>query len=174
MSRVYTLLPAIILFILIFSSENIYYNNDNFFSDIGNSLNVEFIRDGDLYFIDRNSVIKKIEIEIAKKDSEKINGLKFRSSIKEDTGMLFLLRDQEEYKIINIKGVRKFLDIIYIDEYNTIIFIDKNVNPIKEMEIPDLYPSIVKYVLEINAGMAEKWKIKEGFRVNYFLDKKNI
>lgn len=174
MSRVYTLLPAIILFILIFSSENIYYNNDNFFSDIGNSLNVEFIRDGDLYFIDRNSVIKKIEIEIAKKDSEKINGLKFRSSIKEDTGMLFLLRDQEEYKRINIKGVRKFLDIIYIDEYNTIIFIDKNVNPIKEMEIPDLYPSIVKYVLEINAGMAEKWKIKEGFRVNCFLDKKNI
>ncbi|WP_185850379.1 DUF192 domain-containing protein [Blattabacterium cuenoti] len=174
MSRVYTLLPVIILFILIFSSENIYYNNDNFFSDIGNSLNVEFIRDGDLYFIDRNSVIKKIEIEIAKKDSEKINGLKFRSSIKEDTGMLFLLRDQEEYKRINIKGVRKFLDIIYIDEYNTIIFIDKNVNPIKEMEIADLYPSIVKYVLEINAGMTEKWKIKEGFRVNWFLDKKNI
>lgn len=172
MSKVYILLPVIILFFLIHSSETIvYYKDDNFFSDIGNSLNIEFIKDGDLYFIDnRNSTVKKIKIEIAKKDSDKINGLKFRSSIQDDTGMLFLLRDQEEYKKINIKGVRKFLDIIYIDQYNTIIFIDKNVNPIKEIEFIDFYPSMIKYVLEINAGMSEKWKIKEGFRVNWFLD----
>ncbi|WP_185864465.1 DUF192 domain-containing protein [Blattabacterium cuenoti] len=173
MSKLYILLSVIILFLLIFSSERVNnISNNNFFSDICNSLNIEFIKHGDLYLINNNSVIvKKIEIEIAKEYTDKINGLKFRSSMEEDRGIIFLLKNQEEYKKINTQGIRKFLDIIYIDEYNTIIYINKNVNPINEIDI-NLLPSTIKYILEINAGMVEKWKIKEGFKINLVLTNK--
>ncbi|WP_041935984.1 DUF192 domain-containing protein [Blattabacterium sp. (Nauphoeta cinerea)] len=142
------------------SSEKIYYDSDMFL-DIGNSLEIEFIKDGELYFRNNNYIIKKIDIELAYSDTEKKNGLKYRSDLKENRGMLFLLKNKEEYEHINMKDVRIPLDIVYINQFNTVVFVNKYVTPMKNIEIINL-SSPIKYVLEINAGMSDQWGIKEG------------
>ncbi|WP_244273560.1 DUF192 domain-containing protein [Blattabacterium cuenoti] len=149
---------------MIYSSERIYQDSDmdNMYLDIGNLLEIEFIKDGELYLKNNNNVIKKIDIELADLDTEKKNGLKYRSFLKENRGMLFLLKDQEEYKQIDMKDMRISLDIVYINQFNTVVFVNKYVNPMmKDIEYRN-FSSTIKYVLEINAGMANKWGIKEG------------
>ncbi|WP_185863247.1 DUF192 domain-containing protein [Blattabacterium cuenoti] len=142
------------------SSEKIYYDSD-IFLDVGNSLEIEFLKDGELYFTNNNCIIKKIDIELAFNDTEKKNGLKYRSDLKENRGMLFLLKNKDEYKDINMNNVRIPLDIVYINQLNTVVFVNKHVIPMKNIEIINFsYP--IKYVLEINAGMSNKWGIKEG------------
>lgn len=154
-------LIIIIICFFIKSSDRIDYNYD-MFSDIGNQLEIEFIKDGELYLKNNNYIIKKIDIELAHRDTEKRNGLKYRSFLKENRGMLFLLKNQEEYQQINMKDVRIPLDIIYINQFDTVIFVNKHVSPMKDIEIINFPSNIIKYVLEINAGMSDKWKIKEG------------
>ncbi|WP_185876830.1 DUF192 domain-containing protein [Blattabacterium cuenoti] len=150
-------------FFFILSSER--NDHDSFLfsdiSDIGNSLEIEFIKHGELYLKNNNFVIKKIDIELAYKEIDKRNGLKYRSFLKEDRGMLFVLNDQEEYKKINMENMRIPLDIVYVNQLNVVVFVDQYVSPIEKFEIINL-PSDIKYVLEINAGMSNKWGIKNG------------
>ncbi|WP_185869030.1 DUF192 domain-containing protein [Blattabacterium cuenoti] len=159
MKKINSFLPLImILFLFIRSSER----NDFFlYSDVGNSLEIEFIKNGELYLKNINRILKKIDVELAYKDTEKENGLKYRSSLKENRGMLFFLKDEEEYKKIDMENMRIPLDIIYINEFDTVVFVNHNVSPMREIEIVDL-PSKIKYVLEINSGMSNKWGLKEG------------
>ncbi|WP_238784353.1 DUF192 domain-containing protein [Blattabacterium cuenoti] len=142
------------------------------FLDVGNLLEIEFIKNGEIYLKNNNSIIKKIDIELADKDIEKSNGLKYRSFLKENRGMLFLLKNQEEYKQINMKDVRIPLDIIYINQFDTVVFLNKYITPMKEnIEIIN-FPSYIniKYILEINAGMSDKWGIKEGVtKITYLI-----
>ncbi|WP_185857318.1 DUF192 domain-containing protein [Blattabacterium cuenoti] len=156
----FIIIVIMILCIFINSSERINYDSDMFL-DVGNLLEIEFIKDGEIYLNNNNSIIKKIDIELADKDIEKNNGLKYRSVLKKNRGMLFLLKDQEEYKQINMKDMRIPLDIVYINQFNTVIFVNKYVSPMKDIEEIN-FPLYIKYILEINAGMSDKWGIKEG------------
>ncbi|WP_185849219.1 DUF192 domain-containing protein [Blattabacterium cuenoti] len=156
----YSLVIIIICF-FIKSSERICYNSDMFL-DIGNLLEIEFIKDGELYLKNDNYIIKKIDVELAYRDAEKRNGLKYRSFLKENRGMLFLLKNQEEYKQIDMKNVRVPLDIVYINQLDTVVFVNNNVSPMKNIETINFPSTTIKYILEINAGMSNKWGIKEG------------
>ncbi|WP_185863803.1 DUF192 domain-containing protein [Blattabacterium cuenoti] len=163
MKKINILFPLIIMFMCFFinSSERIYDNNSDMFLDIGSLLEIEFIKDGVLYLKNNNNVIKKIDIELADLDIEKKNGLKYRSFLKESRGMLFILKNKEEYKKIDMKDMRISLDIVYINQFDTVVFVNKYVNPMKNIENMNL-DSPIKYILEINAGMSKKWGIKEG------------
>ncbi|WP_238526736.1 DUF192 domain-containing protein [Blattabacterium sp. (Blaberus giganteus)] len=152
---------VIVICFFIKSSEKICYDSDMFL-DIGNMLEIEFIKDGELYMKNNNHIIKKIDVELAYRDTEKINGLKYRSSLKENKGMLFLLKNQEEYKQIDMRDVRIPLDIVYINQFDTIVFVNQNVSPMKDIETINLPSNTIKYILEINAGMVSKWGIKKG------------
>ncbi|WP_341653717.1 DUF192 domain-containing protein [Blattabacterium cuenoti] len=158
--KINILFPLIIMFMCFFinSSERIY---DNMFLDIRSLLEIEFFKDGELYLKNNNNVIKKIDIELADLDTEKKNGLKYRSFLKENRGMLFILKNKEEYKKIDMKDMRISLDIVYINQFDTVIFVNKYVNPMRNIEDLNL-DSPIKYILEINAGMSKKWGIKEG------------
>ncbi|WP_341660053.1 DUF192 domain-containing protein [Blattabacterium cuenoti] len=162
MKKINILFPLITMFMCLFinSSERIYENSDMFL-DIGSLLEIEFLKDGELYLKNNNNVIKKIDIELADLDTEKKNGLKYRSFLKESRGMLFILKNKEEYKKIDMKDMRISLDIVYINQFDTVIFVNKYVNPMKNIENLNL-DSPIKYILEINAGMSKKWGIKEG------------
>ncbi|WP_341656391.1 DUF192 domain-containing protein [Blattabacterium cuenoti] len=162
MKKINIFFPLIIMFMCLFinSSERIYDNFDMFL-DIGSLLEIEFIKDGELYLKNNNNVIKKIDIELADLDTEKKNGLKYRSFLKENRGMLFFMKNKEEYKKIDMKDMRISLDIVYINQFDTVIFVNKYINPMKNIENLNL-DSPIKYVLEINAGMSKKWGIKEG------------
>ncbi|ACY40057.1 hypothetical protein BLBBGE_020 [Blattabacterium sp. (Blattella germanica) str. Bge] len=175
MKKMNVIFPIILFFLILFSSSDSEKNDFHFVldSDIGNLLEIKFIKHGELYMKNKNSILKKIDIELAYSDTEKRNGLKYRSFLKENRGMLFLLKDQEEYKKMDMKNMRIPLDIIYINQFDTIIFVNKCVSPMRELEIIDL-PSTIKYILEINAGMSDKWKIKEGItKITWFLNEKN-
>ena len=55
------------------------------------------------------------------------------------------------------------LDIIWIDENKKIVFISQNNQPCLEDNCPAINPGVkAKYVLEINAGIAEELGIKIG------------
>ena len=60
-----------------------------------------------------------------------------------------------------MRGMKFSLDFIWIDENRKIIAIDKNVSlaTYPKSFVP---PSPVKYVLEVNAGWANKNKVKVG------------
>ncbi|WP_185866010.1 DUF192 domain-containing protein [Blattabacterium cuenoti] len=172
MKKINVFFPLIVFLLLfILSSER---SDHDFFLDlnmgVGDLLEIKFIRHGELYMRNKNSIIKKIDIELAYRDTEKMNGLKYRSFLEENRGMLFLLNNQEEYKKIDMKNMRIPLDIIYINQFDTVIFVNKDVSPMRDFEIVD-FSSKIKYVLEINAGMSEKWGIKEGItKITWFLN----
>ncbi len=162
MKKINILFPLIIMFMCLFinSSERIYENFDMFL-DNGSLLEIEFLKDGELYLKNNNNVIKKIDIELADLDTEKKNGLKYRSFLKENRGMLFFMKNKEESKKIDMKDMRISLDIVYINQFDTVIFVNEYVNPMNNIENLNL-DSPIKYILEINAGMSKKWGIKEG------------
>ncbi|QIK16447.1 DUF192 domain-containing protein [Blattabacterium sp. DPU] len=171
MKKILIFFSLIILCFFINSSERIDDISDMFL-DIGNSLEIEFIQNGKLYLINNNHIIKKIDIELAYRDTEKINGLKYRSFLKENRGMLFLFKHQEEYKQMNMKNVQIPLDIIYINQFDTVIFVNQYVPPMRDIEKITNFPSntSIKYILEINAGMSNKWGIKEGVtKITWFI-----
>ena len=134
--------------------------------DVGDSLEIKFLKHGKLYLKNENSLLKKIDIELAEKYTEKRNGLKYRSFLEEDRGMLFIFQHPEEYQMIDMKNMRIPLDIVYINEYGVVVYIDRNISPMRKLEIFNP-TSLIKYVLEINSGMSNKWGIKEGITKIY-------
>ncbi|WP_185856052.1 DUF192 domain-containing protein [Blattabacterium cuenoti] len=168
-----------LIFLIFVSSER--EENDFILSDLSESisdqLEIEFIKHGELYIKNEN-FFKKIDIEFASSDIEKKNGLTYRSFLKEDRGMLFLLKDREEslQMKMNMKNMRIPLDILYIDDSNTVVFIDKYVHPMmnnNKEEVDYYFPNNnIRYVLEINAGMSDKWGVKKGItKIIYVLKK---
>ncbi|WP_185850989.1 DUF192 domain-containing protein [Blattabacterium cuenoti] len=159
------------IFLFLHSSHNRIEEEDHLFN-IGDKLEIEFIKHGCLYIKNTSYLpIKKIEIELAKSPIEKKNGLRYRSSMRENRGMLFILENKEEIKKLDMKNMRIPLDIVYINNMNTVIFVHKYVSPMEdniELVRSNDPTTTVKYVLEINAGMSEKWGIKEGLTKIFF------
>ncbi|AWU42958.1 DUF192 domain-containing protein [Blattabacterium punctulatus] len=149
----------LILFFLFSASEKS-ENEESLFFDVGDQLEIEFLKNGELYMKNENFLIKKIDVELANTPIKIKNGLMYRSSLKENRGMLFLLTNKEDIHQINMKNMRIPLDIIYIDYFNTVFFINKYVYPMNRIEKINI--SKIKYILEINAGMSDNWGIKKG------------
>ena len=129
------------------------------------SSKIEFKHEGNLSLLDNtNSVIKEIKIEIADNDFEQQTGLMYRKQMDDNKGMLFVF-DKSEIKSFYMKNTYISLDIIYIDANKTIINIVKNAEPLNENSLFSDAPA--KYVLEINAGLSEKWNIKKGDKISF-------
>ncbi len=105
------------------------------------------------------STIKEIEIEIADNDYERETGLMYRKTMLENRGMLFIM-ETEKPQNFYMKNTKIALDIIYINSKKEIVSISKNAAPLNEASLPSNYPA--KYVLELNAGLSDKWEIAVG------------
>lgn len=107
-----------------------------------------------------------IKVEIAQTVNQQRQGLSNRVSLGENEGMLFKFSD---YKIRSfwMKEMNFPLDIVWIKD-DKIVGIEANVPyPFeKDSQLP-LYksPTVVNYVLEVNAGFCEKNKIGIGDKV---------
>lgn len=111
------------------------------------------------------------EVEIAKTTEEKKQGLMFRESLDENKGMLFDFGKQGRHSFW-MKNTLIPLDIIWIDKEKSVVFIRKNVQPC----IQELCESIssdkeARYVLEINANMADKIGLSLGAKMVFDIDK---
>ncbi len=98
---------------------------------------VLFKKEGELtiYKAETDSVITKLDIEIADTDYEVQTGLMYRNSMKEDQGMLFVFPTMRP-RFFYMKNTRIPLDLIYIDNDKNIVSFQKNAKPFDESSLP--------------------------------------
>lgn len=116
--------------------------------------------------------IKRIEfngqfiyVETAKTVQEKSLGLGGRDSMLEDHGMLFVFEKKDLY-VFWMKGMKFPLDIIWLND-DKVVGIVRNAQVIPPGVPLPRYTSgePANYVLEVNAGLADKYGIKKGDRL---------
>lgn len=127
---------------------------------------VAFKKEGNLtlYKSTSDSIITTLEIEIADTDYDVQTGLMYRSSMKDNRGMLFVFPTMRE-RAFYMKNTRIPLDLVYLDDKKYIVSFQENAQPFNEAALPSIVPA--QYVLEINAGLAEKWLLEIGDRMEY-------
>ena len=106
-----------------------------------------------------------IRAEVADSFFKKVKGLMFRKSLRKNKGML-LVFSREDYHPIWMFGMRFPIDIIWIDERMRVVNIVENSKPC--LFCKTYFPKKkAKYVLEVNAGFVEKYKIRIGLKVDF-------
>ncbi|MCH6482576.1 DUF192 domain-containing protein [Pseudoxanthomonas sp. LH2527] len=106
---------------------------------------------------------ERFTVEIADDDTERARGLMFRDELGAGTGMLFI-HDAEEPLAYWMKNTRIPLDILYFDNARKLVSQQRNVPPCSGGDSCPTYPSAqpARYVLELNAGEAERLKLQDG------------
>lgn len=129
-------------------------------------IEVSFTKEGELtlYKISNDSIVAKIDIEVADTDYDVQTGLMYRSSMKDSQGMLFIFNDMRE-RSFYMKNTEFPIDIIYLDNNKRIVSFQENAKPLDETSLPSEVPA--QYVLEVNAGLAEKWILDVGDRMEF-------
>lgn len=127
---------------------------------------VTFKKEGELtlYKAQTDSVITKLDIEIADTDYDVQTGLMYRNSMRDDRGMLFVFPTMRE-RFFYMKNTKFPLDLIYLDNNKKIVSFQENAKPFDETSLPSQVPA--QYVLEVNAGLAQKWLLEIGDRMEY-------
>ena len=117
-----------------------------------------------IYKAETDSIIAKLDIEIAETDYETQTGLMYRDSMEENQGMFFIFPDVAMHSFY-MKNTKIALDLVFIDQNLRIASFQENAEPLDETGLSSKVP--VQYVLEINAGLAEKWLLEIGDRIEY-------
>jgi uncharacterized protein len=104
------------------------------------------------------------QIEIAADDASRERGLMFRDSMPTDHGMLFLF-ERPAVQTFWMKNTHIPLDILYFDQNYKLVSVSARTPPCHSMgnDCP-VYSSSgpAQYVLELNAGVADKLGVKQG------------
>lgn len=107
---------------------------------------------------------QKFRVEIMKKDWELAQGLSGRDSLKNGSGMLFVFPAEDRHEFW-MKGMKFPIDIIWISG-GKIVDIKKSAPLPVTLNLEKYVPSVpAKYVLEIGAGLSEKYGFKPGDEV---------
>ncbi len=102
-------------------------------------------------------------VEIADDNGERARGLMYRDQMAADAGMLFLF-DRQEPQAFWMKNTKIPLDILYFDNGWVLVGWSLNTPPCSLGDRCPNYPSQApaRYVLELNAGTAERIGVKLG------------
>ena len=122
-------------------------------------------KDGRLDFMrDDSSVIVSINIEIADTPQSRRMGLMNRELPDFSGGMLFIFKDVKPRNFW-MRNTPTSLDMVFVDEDYGIVNIAKQTIPMSGQ----LYSSkgSAKYVVEVKAGFAEQYGIKEGSKIRW-------
>lgn len=107
----------------------------------------------------------KVQVEVADDEAKRKKGLSGRDGLEENAGMLFVFLEKSSGVSFWMKEMKFPLDIIWINDQK-IIKIDKNVQPepgVADERLKRYSPaSDINYVLEVNAGFADKNNLKVG------------
>jgi uncharacterized membrane protein (UPF0127 family) len=121
---------------------------------------IEFKKEGEAYLTKTNGdTISRLEIEIADDPYQRETGLMYRKSLGENRGMLFIF-ENEAQRGFYMKNTHIPLDLIFLDANFRIVSISKNATPQSLQTIPSNEPA--QYVLEVNAGLSDTWKLETG------------
>ena len=111
-----------------------------------------------------NHACYRFDIYIAATTEQRNRGLMFVRSLPETTGMLFLY-DFDAYLSMWMKNTYIPLDILFVRADGTVSSIAHETEPLSLRSIAALEP--VRYVLELNAGVAEKLFIDQYSRLEW-------
>jgi uncharacterized membrane protein (UPF0127 family) len=126
---------------------------------------IHFKKEGNLtIYKTSDSTQIELDIEIADTDFDVQTGLMYRTSMEQNQGMLFVFDDEQE-RFFYMKNTKIPLDLIFINTDNKIVSFQKNAKPFDESSLPSKLP--VKYVLEINSDLVNKWKLSIGDSIKY-------
>ncbi len=106
---------------------------------------------------------QRYAVEVADDNAERARGLMFRDSLPAEAGMLFI-HEHEEPQAYWMKNTRIALDILYFDGQRRLVSQQRDVPPCTLGDRCPPYPSDApaRYVLELNAGQAERLRLQNG------------
>ncbi|RNC89384.1 MAG: DUF192 domain-containing protein [Allomuricauda sp.] len=125
---------------------------------------VSFTKEGELNIFKGDSIAAQFAIEIAESAYETQTGLMYRESMQDEQAMLFIF-SQEAVHSFYMKNTEFSIDIIFIDGNSKIATIHKNAQPYDESSLSSEVP--IKYVLEVNAGLSDKFALIEGDSISF-------
>lgn len=127
---------------------------------------ISFTKEGELSIRKQkvDTLITTLNIEIAESDYETQTGLMYRDDMKNTEGMLFIFEDEQMHSFY-MKNTKIPLDIIFIKADLTIASFQENAEPYNESGLSSQVP--IQYVLEVNAGLAEKWLLEVGDKIAF-------
>jgi len=110
----------------------------------------------------RGDNIVSLSVEFANSPDKRSQGLMFRKEMADDSGMLF---NFENKQVINMwmKNTLIPLDMIFLNSSGKIVTIVRNTKPESLRRISSGVP--VSAVLEVNAGLSQKWQLQRGDQI---------
>ncbi len=123
---------------------------------------IVFNKDAEAFIYKNDSILQKIDVQFAQTEEQRAVGLMYRSTMEENQGMWFIF-EEEAPRTFYMRNTEIPLDIIYLNKDKKVVSIAKNARPYDETSLPSEKPAM--YVLEINGGLADKWGIDKGDRV---------
>jgi uncharacterized protein len=118
---------------------------------------VEFVRpDG--------SIAARLLVEITETPESRAMGLMGRVLSDHTAGMLFLF-EKAEPQVFWMRNTPTSLDIIFIDAENRVLNIARHTTPMSDRNYASA--GSARYVVEAMAGFAERFGIREGFRLRW-------
>lgn len=161
-------MKKILISAAVIGSTLFFYNCKDAPKSDGTSLTKEitFTKEGELQLLkaENDSIIATLDIEIADDEYQTQTGLMYRRSMAKNHGMLFVFEDML-LRSFYMKNTEFALDIIYLNSEKKIVSIQKNAKPFDEASAPSESPA--QYVLEVNAGLSDKWKLEKGDRIKF-------
>jgi len=123
---------------------------------------IEPMEKGTIYFPTQEL---NLQLEIAKTEKQRAQGLMFRPSLALNKGMLFVF-EQEAIQRVWMKNTLISLDIIFFSSNKEIVSIIQDLKPCKQA-VCKIYSSSSKatYMLEVNSGIVKKERINVGQKV---------
>jgi uncharacterized membrane protein (UPF0127 family) len=112
---------------------------------------------------------QSFQVEVARNDADRAQGLMFRRSMPQDRGMLFDFGKVEPVSMW-MQNTYLPLDMLFVRPDGTIARIAANTEPLSTRTIPSGEPVLA--VLELNAGTAARLGIKAGDRIEHPLFKR--
>lgn len=124
-----------------------------------------FTKEGVLQVIGTDGKVKAtLDIEIAETQDELRQGLKNRELMEDNQGMLFIMDGQTKHPFW-MQDTYLSLDMIFVEQDKTIFEVVENTTPFSEEMIE---PKMINmYTLELRAGMAKKYNITAGDRLEW-------
>ncbi len=103
-----------------------------------------------------------VSLETADNDAERMQGLSGREKLDSNKGMVFVF-DEPGKHCMWMKDMRFSLDMVWLDDGKKITEVKKDLNP---ESYPEEFCAQGKYVIEINAGTADRSGLKAGQQLN--------
>ena len=126
------------------------------------SMEPQFTEEGVGAFVDQNGdTLASFRLELAETAAETAQGMMYRRSVPEGTGMLFIMAEERPQSFW-MRNTYVPLDIIYLKADGEVVSIQANAQPMNDMPLPSEGPA--KYVLEIAGGGSAQYGIKTGIK----------